>query len=104
VSHCLYHTIGDDYKSVSVLVRRGAAGENARDGLAQIRSANALGGAFEPVAGLGDEALWHHGGDSDQLSAAKGRFLVITSGDLGKGVPTLDISKAVAERVLARLP
>jgi hypothetical protein len=104
MSQCLYHTSGDDYKSVSVLVRRGAAGEDARASLQQIRSANALGGTFDPVAGLGDDALWNHGGDDDQLNAAKGRFLVIASADLGKGVPTLDISKAVAERVLARLP
>jgi hypothetical protein len=103
-AQCLYHTSGDDYKSVSVLVRRGAAGEDARDSLQQIRTSNALGGAFEPVAGLGDDALWNHGGDSDQLTVAHGRFLVIASADLGKDVPTFDISKAVAQRVLERLP
>jgi hypothetical protein len=103
-AQCLYHTSGEDYKSVSVLVRRGAPGEDARTGLQQIRSTNAPGGTFDPVAGLGDDALWNHGGDDDQLNAAKGRFLVIASADLGKGVPTLEISKAAAERVLARLP
>jgi hypothetical protein len=104
VSQCLYHTGGDDYKSVSVLIRRGATGEQALDGLQQIRKQNVLGGTFEPVAGLGDDALWNHGGEADQLNVVKGRFLVIASADLGTGVPTLDISKATAERVLARLP
>ena len=104
VSQCLYHTIGDDYKSVSVLVRRGATGENARDALPQIRETNALGGAFEPIGGLGDGALWNHGGAGDQLNVAHGHFLVIASADLGTGEPTLEISKAIAQRVLARLP
>jgi hypothetical protein len=104
VSQCLYHTTGDDYKSVSVLVRRGATGEDARDALQQIRETNALGGAFEPIGGLGDGALWNHGGAGDQLNVAQGQFLVIASADLGKGAPTLEISKAIAQRVLTRLP
>jgi hypothetical protein len=104
MSQCLYHTTGDTYKSVSVLIRRGATGENAGDALQQIREANTLGGVMDPVVGLGDGALWNHGGAADQLNVAQGRFLVIASADLGKGVPTLEISKAVAQRVLARLP
>jgi hypothetical protein len=104
VSQCLYHTSGDDYKSVSVLIRRGVAGEQALAGLQQLHERNALGGAQEPVTGLGDAALWNHGGDHDQLNVAQGRFLLIASADLGKGVPTLDISKVAAQRVLARLP
>jgi hypothetical protein len=104
VSQCLYHTTGDTYKSVNVLVRRGAAGESAGAGLEQIREPNTLGGAFEPIAGLGDEALWNHSGAGDQLTVAQGQFLVIATADLGKGVPTLEVSKAIAQRVLARLP
>jgi hypothetical protein len=55
-------------------------------------------------AGLGDAALWNHGGDDDQLNVTKGQFLVIAGANLGRGAPTLDISKAAAQRVLARLP
>ena len=104
VSQCLYHTTADAYKSVSVLIRRGATGENAGAALQQIRETNPLGGAIEPLAGLGDDALWSHGGAGDQLNVAKGRFLVIASADLGKGNSTLEISKAIAQRVLERLP
>jgi hypothetical protein len=104
VSHCYYHTTGADYKSVSVLIRRSVEGERARDGLQQIRDTNAIGGTFEPVGGLGEEAIWNHGGADEQLNVAQSQFLVIASADLGKGVPTLEISKAIAQRVLARLP
>jgi hypothetical protein len=38
------------------------------------------------------------------LTVAQGQFLVIATADLGKGVPTLEVSKAIAQRVLARLP
>jgi hypothetical protein len=72
--------------------------------LQQIREANTLGGVMNPVAGLGDAALWSHVGAADQLNVAQGRFLVIASADLGKGVATLEMSRAVAQRVLPRLP
>jgi hypothetical protein len=104
MSQCLYNTTGSEYKSVSILVRRANTPEESRAGLDQIREHNALGGTMEPVAGLGDAALWNHGGDDDQLNVTKGQFLVIAGANLGKGVPTLDISKAAAQRVLARLP
>jgi hypothetical protein len=103
-SQCLYHTVGENYKSVSVLIRRGGPGEDARAGLQQIRNSNPLGGALDPVAGLGEEALWIHGGDADQLAAAKGRFLVIASADLGKNVSTFEASKTIARHVLEQLP
>ena len=104
VSQCLYHTTSDDYKSVSLMIRRGAAEEGTGSGLRHMRDSGALGGTVDPIDGLGDDALWSHGGPSDQLVATKGRFLVIASADLGRGVPTLDVSKAIVQHVLDQLP
>jgi hypothetical protein len=104
VSQCLYHTAGDDYKSVSLMIRRAAAEEGTGSGLRRMRDSGALGGTVDPIDGLGDDALWSHGGPSDQLVATKGRFLVIASADLGRGVPTLDVSKAIVQHVLDQLP
>jgi hypothetical protein len=104
VSQCLYYTTSDDYKSVSLLIRREEPGAGAGSGLRQMRDSGALGTSVEPVDGLGDEAIWSHGGPSDQLVATKGRFLVIASADLGKGVPTLAVSKTIVQHVFAQLP
>jgi hypothetical protein len=104
MSQCAYSTTGSEYKSVSVLVRRGSTPAESLAGLQQIREENTLGSRIEPVTGLGDEAFWAQNDYSDQLTVAQGQFMVIASADLGEGISTLDTSKAVVQRVLARLP
>jgi hypothetical protein len=104
ISQCLYYTSGGD-KRLIMQVRRGAANQSARASLHQIIKANVLGGGAEPVANLGDEALWLHGGDvDDQLNVAQGQYLVTVSPDLGAGAPAMEVAKMAAKRALARLP